>query len=698
MKKFLSALAFLSAFATIAVSCSKDDTDEPQPHIAVQSVKITPDPARVGMGETIQFKAEFTPENATPKSIEWGTRNESIASIDPQTGIATGVALGDVSVYVIVDGKTAVASLTVTEAPIHVESIGLNKTEALIFVGKFDVLTATITPNDATYPEVTWTSGDEAVATVDKNGKVVAVAVGKTTVTATADGKEATCEVTVLVPGIEVSAISNLDEGNTVNLTGKGFKPGDKVQLEALAGDSYSAEVNLDNATDASASFEFPADASNERSYKLSFLRNDILQAVAYLRPDNEFVELPYTLAYFMTGNNDPILPNDPDLGGIVRRGYMSGNILEFNEETSTVRVWKRDAALCPLQNVPADLSLSTGATGVTTLTPLKGLFAFDNVTKLTIADSYLTELDLTMFPNCTTVHGWGNPGQPGQAGIVKVNCGEKGEDAPCLLKDLRLERHTNLAELDITNCPGMEYLSLSNTKLTSESLKIGEDSKATIQNFLANDCQLSGEYDMTQWKSINTFEVNNNAITKIDFGQRDDVWCSPIFSLKAENNKLEELSIENCGQIRILLLAGNPIERLTLLNNSKAPGSQQWMYVFKGKEAFSLSWASAEETKGERVFNVEHYWWRCFSAGNDGEVSGNSWNYYGFENGEKPADLAAADEGWREHGPIAEACKDGVRVICWTYHNGGGQGDAHAMEGHDHTDGNVCPYDPSIY
>lgn len=80
-----------------------------------------------------------------------------------------------------------------------VSGIALSETEISIENKATKSLAATVSPDTANDKTVSWSSDNEAVATVDNNGVVTAVSVGAANITATANdgGKTATCKVTV---------------------------------------------------------------------------------------------------------------------------------------------------------------------------------------------------------------------------------------------------------------------------------------------------------------------------------------------------------------------------------------------------------------------------------------------------------------------------------------------------------------------
>jgi uncharacterized protein YjdB len=172
--------------------------------------------ARLESGKYGTIMLPFAPENATDKSVEWSSSDETVAVVD-ENGVVTAIALGETIITVTtVDGSNLSATCKVTVVPTLAESITLDKTEISLEATETATLVATVLPELTTNKSVTWTSSNEAVATVDANGKVTAVAVGEATITATtADGSNlsATCVVTVDAT-LAASLILNSDEIN----------------------------------------------------------------------------------------------------------------------------------------------------------------------------------------------------------------------------------------------------------------------------------------------------------------------------------------------------------------------------------------------------------------------------------------------------------------------------------------------------
>lgn len=628
MKKLFSAFAVLTAFAMIAVSCNDDETKD-DAEIAVTEVKVTPAAVSVVAGTTTTLKAEVLPENATNKAVKWTSRDEAVATVD-QAGVVTAVAEGDVRIYATCGKVNAYATVTVTPAPIRVEKITLSKTELPLFVGATEKLTFTIDPANATDQTTAWTTSNEKVATIADDGTVTAVAEGTADITLTIDEKTAICKVIVSIPAIEGVTVPYLSaiQGNTVIMTAPGFKAGDKVKIEAVAGEEFTAEADVANVTATNATFELPAAASHDRSYKLTIMRGGAKQAEAYLHPDDQFVAIPYHLGYYLTGN-DEVVPTDASMRaneeGVTRRGYMPGKIVDYDETTKEFRVWKKDALLEGFTATTLDLTYATGVTSIQPLTDLYG--SLTSVTRVYIANSSIESLDMTKFPNATMLHAWGDAGS-GLNKLASINFGTYTDDEhACKVTQMLLASQSLSGTIDLRNCIALHELSISGNQL----------------------------------EGINLGTANG------DDSDKDRMLV--VYSIDAKNNKIKEIDISNCGRIRQLWLDGNKIERARLLNNALGDGYNNlrpddwfpYVYLFKNKADFSITWATAADAEGrERHIDVEHYWFRNLSQANKNE------------NGEKES-----YNKWVNNNPVIQALKDGFTVTDWSYalegYNGGG-------------------------
>lgn len=110
------------------------------------------------------------------------------------------------------DGVCDVCGYTISaeepdpDDPIAVEGITLDKTTATVEEGATVTLTATVTPGNATDKTVTWSTSNEAIATVS-GGVVTGVKAGEVTITAKAGDKSATCTVTVTAAATEPEVV-----------------------------------------------------------------------------------------------------------------------------------------------------------------------------------------------------------------------------------------------------------------------------------------------------------------------------------------------------------------------------------------------------------------------------------------------------------------------------------------------------------
>ena len=193
----------------------------------------------------------FTSSVGNIKSIAITAENIDMSSIpsgwttDYSTLSWSGVASSTVSLPL--SGGTDISEIsgivfTIEPPTVAVTGVTLAPTSATLTLGETETVTLipTVLPAEATDKSATWSSSDEAVATVT-DGVVTAVAAGTATITVTTtDGaKTATCAVTVAAPAASTYTVT-LKEG-TEDATSWTIAPAEATTTGVAAGTEVKA-------------------------------------------------------------------------------------------------------------------------------------------------------------------------------------------------------------------------------------------------------------------------------------------------------------------------------------------------------------------------------------------------------------------------------------------------------------------------
>lgn len=155
--------------------------------------------------ETLKVTTE--PSNSQVDLI-WNSSNEKVAVVD-KNGVVTPI--GDGSATITVKTKNNHSASCLVTVKIKKSTIYLSKTSiTFLNYGDCELLIPKITgSSSSTSEEVTWTTSDESVATVNNDGLVKAIGAGTATITAKLEnGNSATCKIIVNNNAITISPTS----------------------------------------------------------------------------------------------------------------------------------------------------------------------------------------------------------------------------------------------------------------------------------------------------------------------------------------------------------------------------------------------------------------------------------------------------------------------------------------------------------
>ena len=182
--------------------------------VVVKSISFMQNSVSLKKGGSLQLAVAISPSDASVNGLEWSS-NSSNVTVNGN-GRITGKEVGTAVITVKTsNGKKATCTVNVINETINVKSVALNSSNISLKVGNAFQLVATISPSNATERDLTWSSSNPKVATVNNNGLISGLTTGETTITVrTKDGnKTATCTVNVITSTSSTSKLAGVDIG-----------------------------------------------------------------------------------------------------------------------------------------------------------------------------------------------------------------------------------------------------------------------------------------------------------------------------------------------------------------------------------------------------------------------------------------------------------------------------------------------------
>lgn len=310
--------------------------------ISVTGVSLSKSSMELMEGGSETLTATVSPDNATDKSVTWKSSDTSVATVDGGKVIAVKAGTATITVTTTDGSKIAECNVTVNAMYIAVESVSLDQDCAEIQVGETLSLSATVTPSDATEQEITWVVSSTDVLKDLGSGQFEALKEGKTTVTAEAGGKTASCEVTVkavALTAIEiVPGTLSIVEGNTEELTVK-YTPENATYKSVRWATSNKQVATVDDNGKVTALKEGKAriiatgSEDNLQAFcEVTVLRDESLKGIAFTGQEFEVtvgktkqLQISYTPSYAANKNIASWTSSNPSVATVSGEGLVTG-------------------------------------------------------------------------------------------------------------------------------------------------------------------------------------------------------------------------------------------------------------------------------------------------------------------------------------------------------------------------------------
>lgn len=174
-----------SANVTATVSYADGTVEEYRTSVRVSKPEVASKTTVLSLGKSKKVKVEGLNAYST---VEWKAADSSLASVDQDGLVTAGNTAGKTELVIVADGKTIKEKLVITNPQLKSE-------DAMLATGKTKKMPI---KGASSKSKITYTSKNESIATVSKNGVIKGKSSGKTKIVAKVDGVRLVFQVRVV--------------------------------------------------------------------------------------------------------------------------------------------------------------------------------------------------------------------------------------------------------------------------------------------------------------------------------------------------------------------------------------------------------------------------------------------------------------------------------------------------------------------
>lgn len=180
--------------AQIKVVCNGKATEE-EINVKIKAKEITSQEEKIiKIGEKYQIFAKIIPKDANDTTLKYLSENEEIAKVN-ELGEVKGIKEGETIIKISNKSEEVKKDVKIIVLKEPVKNIEIDDSNVKIGKNQKYILTATVTPDTATYKDIKWKSNNENILSIDANGIIKTKGIGKARVLAITDNgdKQAEC-------------------------------------------------------------------------------------------------------------------------------------------------------------------------------------------------------------------------------------------------------------------------------------------------------------------------------------------------------------------------------------------------------------------------------------------------------------------------------------------------------------------------